>query len=279
MPTVLLLFNSGSLNVSHIFAIIGIILTVYFYLKSKKTKKPYYSSRSLRLIGKEVNSIDGLRVLYDDKQLSALTITKFAFWNAGRETISYSDVSEKDTLRIESKNGVEILSCDVLTQSKDAFAFNTQIQDEGKTVLLKFDYIDFRGGAILRIRHTGSSFKDLDLKGSIKTVESVERKIVYPPSFDVFSSKKPFLNVLWSCLLICIGLLLLYIGIIVIIHPEVLQRISLITFSDSNIYRIIGYVLCPILIASGIAYILIFFKKVKPSLPQKLNDDYWDEDF
>ncbi len=279
MPAVLL-FNSGSLNVvSLIIAIIGIILSVYFYLKSKKTKKPYYSSRSLRLIGKEVNSIDGLKVFYDDKQLSALTITKFAFWNAGRETISFSDLSEKDILRIQSKDNIEILSCDVLTQSKDAFAFNTRIEDDGKTILLNFDYVDYRGGAILRIRHTGSSFNDLDLKGSIKTVDSVERKTVYSPSFYIFSSNNPFLNVLWSCLLLLLGLFLFSLGIVVIIHPDFLPRLSLIGLSDSNAYRIIGYVLCPFLIVSGIVYIRFFLYKVRLSLPRKLNEVFWDEDF
>lgn len=275
MPTVLL-FNSGFLNiVSLVFAIIGIILTV----KSKKSKKPYYSSRSSRIIGKEVNSIDGLRVFYGDKQLSALTITKFAFWNSGRDTISYSDLSEKDKLRIESKNGVEILSCEVLTQSKDAFAFNTQIEGDGKTILLNFDYVDFRGGAILRIRHTGSSFKDLELKGSIKTVDSVDRKTVYPPPFDIFSSNNSFLNILWLCLLFIIGVFLLYFGVVELINPELLQRFSLIEFSDINTYRIIGYVICPILVASGAMYIIFFFKKVRPSLPKKLNDVFWDDDF
>lgn len=159
-----------------IIGIVGILLSVYFYRKSKKTKEPTYRKRSTTLIRSAVSGIDSLEVYYDKHKLTALTITKFAFWNSGRETISGDDVSSVDPLRLEIQDGYEILSCDTIVQAKDANNFLARVADDKKSVLLSFDFIDFEEGAVLRIRHTGSSSEDLSIKGSIKGVKSIINK-------------------------------------------------------------------------------------------------------
>lgn len=76
---------------SFILAIIGLVLAVIFYLKSKKIKSPYYAIRSINLIEDLISKIESLEMLFRGKPIKNLTVTKLAFWNAGNDTINYQD--------------------------------------------------------------------------------------------------------------------------------------------------------------------------------------------
>ena len=156
-------------------AILGILFSFYFYFRSKRIKSPVFRTRTTRLIQREISQIDSLEVYYDGIKQPALTITKIAFWNKGRETISASDISTKDQLRIEINKKYDFLSCDILNQTKIANNFSTQISEDKKSILLQFDYIDYDEGVVLKIRHTGSSDNNLVICGSIKAVKEIVR--------------------------------------------------------------------------------------------------------
>lgn len=177
---VLTMFSFWPINMGLISLIIGVLsllLSFYFFFKSKKSKKPVYRCRTARVIQRNVvNQIDDLEVFYDNQKLPALTITKLAIWNEGRDTISDTDLSNSDKLRIEIDKQYDILSCEVLIQSKPANNFSLQISGDQKSVFLSFAYLDYNDGAVLKIRHTGAESADLEIMGSIKTVKEIQRK-------------------------------------------------------------------------------------------------------
>ena len=154
--------------ISLIVGVLSLIIAIILYYKGKKIKSPVYLSRTTRLINRSFDQIDKLEIKYDDVKLSALTITKLAFWNKGRETIQSDDLTPKDQLRIEINNEYKILSCDILAQTKIANDFKVEITEDKKAIIISFDYLDYQDGVVLKIRHTGSDSNDLAMKGGIK---------------------------------------------------------------------------------------------------------------
>ena len=165
------LFNTIML----IIALLSIGLSVYFYFHPRKKRAPTYRTRSTRLIQNKIKDIDKLDILFDGQKLSSLTTSKVAFWNDGRETLSHSDLSHIDSLRIEINPKYEILSCEMLIQTKVANDFKIILSADKKSALIDFDFVDYKEGVVFRVRHTGTSNSDICLLGSIKAVDGIKR--------------------------------------------------------------------------------------------------------
>jgi hypothetical protein len=163
---------------SFIIAIIGIVLAVIFYLKSKKIKSPYYAIRSINLIKDLISKIESLEMLFRGKPIKNLTVTKIAFWNAGNDTINYQDIPHTEPLTINVKEGIEILDAKVLYAKNPANQFSISTSDDNSLIKLQFEYIDNDEGAVIQIIHTGVSEEDIDIHGTIKGVGKPIKKSV-----------------------------------------------------------------------------------------------------
>lgn len=267
----------GTVNfISLLFAVLGLVLSVYFYFKSRKNRIPVYRSRTTRIIRSAVNRIDSLEVLYDKKRLNALTITKVAFWNAGKETISNTDISGNDKLRLEIKEDFEFLSCDIVTQTKKANNFRCCIEADKKTILLEFDYLDFDEGVVLKIRHTGSSNEDVYVSGSIKGVPLIQRK----DGVNLVKKKHIIVNYRMLCVfrwlvgiasiaLTTLGVALLFISNNIWIQiNESLAKDRWFQYLSSFLFLTIG-----------VSYMFALICTIKRKVPKSLSAVYNDEDF
>lgn len=269
--------QSGIVNlISLTIGVVGIILSIYFYIKSRKNRAPVYRSRTTRLIKDSLNQINNLEVYYENKKLSALSITKVAFWNSGRETISYDDISKNDKLRLVIDDKYVFLSCDVIVQTKDANGFVAVLSEDRRTIYLNFDYLDYEEGVVLRIRHTGSSDTDIMLKGSIKAVSEIRRK-----DRVWRTSKKPktinprvvfFLKYLAGFL----SILIMVVGVIYLFSSDDSWRRSLHSPFGDTIDRITSSIF---FIVIGLAYSILFYDSIKKPVPKSLMEKYMDEDF
>jgi hypothetical protein len=63
---------------SFILAIVGVVLAIFFYIKSKKVKIPCYAVRSLNIVRNLVNKIESLEMLYGGQPINNLTVSKIA---------------------------------------------------------------------------------------------------------------------------------------------------------------------------------------------------------
>lgn len=175
------------LNVlSIILAFIGLILTIYYALKGKKEKVPCFSSNTYNLFSKTHSTIDDLVINYNGKALNELNITKFGFWNAGKATVDSNDIAPLNPLFIKPNKG-EILKADLIYQVNPSNNFT--ISNDGKSIKLNFDYVDFNEGAVIQIFHEqGCKFS---LFGSLKGVRKIK---AINPKNPVVGVLRPIIN-------------------------------------------------------------------------------------
>lgn len=258
--------------------IISIFLTVFFYFKSRRKRVPFYSCRSTRLIQRDVNQINCLEVFYDKRKLTALTITKLAFWNNGRDTISKTDIAEKDRVRVQIKEAYEILSCEVIAQTKEANNVVVSMADDRKSVSISFDYLDYKEGVVLKIRHTGSESEDLEIKGSIKAVKSIQRKGRMWPFASKSSRPLQWRKVrVLRIILGCISLFISLYGIYILFLSS--EKVQLLLHSQIVNATIDKYILSVFYILFGAAYSYLSLEPFVRSVPKALHDVYMGDDF
>lgn len=151
-----LLNSTGKLNLTFlILAILSIVIAIYFYIKSKKEKKPVYSLQTTKLIENKVSSIDKLNISFADKPVENLSITKLAFWNAGRETIRKNDFVQADRLRIIPVDNITIFDYKIDFEND---LNNIKIkQKKDSSLIITFDYLDINQGVVISVFHNGNT--------------------------------------------------------------------------------------------------------------------------
>lgn len=173
--------NEVFLNLSHnyyllatasLVTIISLILSVFFYLKSHKSKSLSYEITSINVLRVNANTYNNLTVYFADSQIENFTVSKITIWNSGNITINGSDIAHGDPLRITRVEDVTILDAGTLYKSKKANQFDIELRED--LIYVKFDYIDQNEGIVLRVYHTGTSSKSLELLGSIKGIKQIK---------------------------------------------------------------------------------------------------------
>lgn len=158
--------------------LIGVILSIIFYIKSRRTKEPCHAIRSANLIQDFTSRFEKLEIKYAGEPISNFTTTKVAFWNNGKDTINDSDIVSADPLMIRVKDGYKIFDSNVLYTKQDANQFKILPSEDGSHVLIQFDYLDRGEGGVIRLLHTGKSSCDIEFCGTIKGAGKPNRHLV-----------------------------------------------------------------------------------------------------
>ncbi len=158
-----------------IIATLAIIIAIYHYKKGKKEKKPIYITRSINLVKENINKINSVNILYQGKEVETLTITKLAFWNAGKETIHNNDIAPSDPVIINIDTDYKFLDAEIIFSKKEANNFNLIKIDDHK-YKLDFDYIDYKQGAIIQLYHNANNSNSVQIIGTIKSCNNINRK-------------------------------------------------------------------------------------------------------
>jgi hypothetical protein len=228
--------------------VIGLIVGYIFYRKGLRTKIPTWSIRSNNLITGYSDKVENLTVLFANKKIKNLTISKIVFWNDGTETINQQDLKTINPLRIQGENGVDILDISILTSNKHSNQVDLIWSEKGDSVKITFDYLDTKQGAVFQVIHTGISSEDIqvigDIKGVKKLVNKYPKKILY-----MFFTKIKFPKI-FKLIAVSTGIFYLVLGTLKIIFPSFLP-----TFAGNDnpqvdlIYSLIvlfggGFLLC-----------------------------------
>jgi hypothetical protein len=120
---------------SFILAVLGVALAIIFYFKGRKVKLPCYAVRSTNIVRNLVSKIESLEMLYSGEPIENLTVTKFAFWNAGRDTIDRRDIASADPLTFHVKRGYKILDAKILSEKKKSNKFSITTSPDRQIVL------------------------------------------------------------------------------------------------------------------------------------------------
>jgi len=155
-----------------ILAIVSIIVSFYLFYKSKKKKKPQYSKRSINVISDSLHNVANVEVTYLGNKISNLTVTKIAFWNAGNDTLNFSDLASTNKLRIESVGDVTIFNSEVIYQTSPTNNITTDIKSN--KINIEFDYFDKNQGGIIKIIHSGKKSSDIVIYGTFKSYGEIK---------------------------------------------------------------------------------------------------------
>lgn len=150
----------------------GIILAIYFFVKSKKIKKKYYQLKSFNLIHESVSDLPDLEVKYKGNVVNNLTITKIAIWNSGNQTINKQDIVDLDPLRIYGRDGIEIFDIEIIDVVESSNDYKLTKKEDSWN--LNFDYVDPNHGCGLVIYHSGKESNDILISGKLKGQGSIE---------------------------------------------------------------------------------------------------------
>ncbi len=147
----------------------GVILAVFFYLKSRTRRAIAWDSRSFTLLGYGVASLPGFRASFRDRELTSLRATKVLVWNRGNVTVNSEDVASTDHLCIELAEGERILECSLLKSSSQTNQVRTETtEDAPHRVRISFDYLDNTQGFVLSLLHTAEKGGLVGVKGTLK---------------------------------------------------------------------------------------------------------------
>lgn len=225
MNSVLNWFNNSLwLNIiSLIIGILGIFLAYYFYNKSLKEKKPVFLYSTISLFHANPIIAKKIEIKYNGNQVDTLSLTRFAFWNAGIEPIRRIDIAPNSPFLIKTQPEVNILDFEITKQNPDNNFSVQKIDDH--TLKIEFDFVDFNDGISINIFHNTAQGHKITIAGTFigakklsivpdqPKSEVIFDKIAQPVNY--FLGKKSFFMKL-------IAILLMVPTIVVMIVPGII---------------------------------------------------------
>lgn len=213
---------------SFLLALVGIILAVIFFIRSRRTKASQYAIWSTNLIRDFTSRLESLEMTYAGERISDLTATKLAFWNNGKDTINGRDIAAANPLMVKAKDEYKILDSSVLYAKNAANQFSIKCSDDGSYVLIQFDYLDQGEGGILQLLHTGKSSDDIEVCGTIKGAGEPDRRsvsmfrnlLLFLPSLRKRSRKAVSVKVLRRISVATIFIVPVVIAVAIFLIPE-----------------------------------------------------------
>jgi hypothetical protein len=209
-----------------ILSILSIILAYYFYYQSKKEKKPVFNSKTISLF--LVNSIIAKKIdiRYNGDLINNLSLTKIAFWNAGKESIRGDDIAPNAPFLIIAPEDVTIYGVEIVDQNM-VNNFILDKVDEHK-IKVHFDFIDFNDGVIINIFHSKFKKNGFTIQGTFigapklshgiqQDKLAVKLDFITKPMTYLFNTKKFVLQFLG--ILLIVPTIAVYFPLIMIILP------------------------------------------------------------
>lgn len=89
--------------VSIISGILGVALAIYFGVKSLPKKKIKVLLHNNELINRTGTNMSKLKIIYDEKNVLLLTVTKVIFWNSSFPTINNTDIVQAAPFSVSIK--------------------------------------------------------------------------------------------------------------------------------------------------------------------------------
>ncbi|WP_136256622.1 hypothetical protein [Metallibacterium scheffleri] len=168
-----------------VLGVLGVVLSIVFYLRSKNNLRVAYLQTCELLIGGEGALPDSMEIKYKGNTVSQLWRSTFVIWNLGEVTIDGDAVVESDPLRIHFQgDSAEVLAVEVVRVTRSVIGLKAAI-DVKRNIRLAFEYLDHGDGALISVLHT--SGRPI-LLGSIK---GLPHGIEYRGSVDSGGFKVP----------------------------------------------------------------------------------------
>lgn len=196
--------------VGPLIGLVGVAVALILYRASRVGARPAYQSRALRLIGPDEKVLpEEVEIRFKGQPVDRLTKTHIVLWNSGKALLRGSDIVETDPLRCDFSQGSRVLEVRVVKASRAANEFEARpVPDLPNRVLLTFDYLDLRDGAVVEILHTDSKPYP-EIMGTIRGVPrgAVDWGPILPPRTRGFSHSFPLRNFLYGMVIIALAIM------------------------------------------------------------------------
>lgn len=189
--------------ISTFITIISLILTCYFYLKTKVEREPVFVVDPVKTEIINSNNISNAPIIVTKKNgeqiKSDLVSIRFYFWNMGRKSIKKENILDKIVIRIEDKNS-QILDYRILKKTRDITGIKIKPSNSKNEIVLDFDILEKDDGAACQLIYQGKSNSKINIYGYIEGVERIKE-------IDEIKKKSTFYNLpkyffIWTILFV-----------------------------------------------------------------------------
>lgn len=143
---------------------IGGIISILMWI-FRKRKKPICEIKNYNIV-KDSNKMEGLKILYANKEIPNLSVSKILFYNSGNSDIRKEDVPESNYIAICVSNSYEIL--DFRIEYVSSVDNNISLKRISKNkIKLFFEFLSGNDGCIIQILSTAKYKEDIFLEGRI----------------------------------------------------------------------------------------------------------------
>lgn len=148
-------------------ATIGSLAYAVYCQHINKPKKGIVASiQTVGIVKQQPSKIEGLHIVFKDKEVDNVCVSRIAIWNSGNQTILDSDIVSEKPITVALCNDSQILNAEISEISDETNKFSI-ISISNSFVSLAFDYIDPEEGVVITVTHTGTS-QDLSIGCKIK---------------------------------------------------------------------------------------------------------------
>ena len=163
------------LNQGWVSSVIGLIIAVFLYKKSRRAAQPSFEKSSIRLFSKKENNLpDEVTVLFKKRKVDRLTKTILILWNNGAEVLDGERVVDKDPIKISFNKGDSVLSYKKLRETNAVNEFSvSKDKDNSHQLLIEFSYLNPRDGISLELLHDSEDLYP-KVQGSIMGLDGFE---------------------------------------------------------------------------------------------------------
>lgn len=162
-----------------IIAIAGVVVGVAY---GRRSGRPVYKQTGNQVV--TASPKDKITVQHAGQDVPRVTRTKISLWNGGRKTLEKADLVTDYPIRIKFKDeDAKILAVTMLRQSDEANKFNALIHESGSSVLVEFEYLDYRQGGQVEVLHTSEGWGAIvsgKVKGLPRGVQEVKPVVDMP---------------------------------------------------------------------------------------------------
>lgn len=163
-----------------LFGVIGIILSVTFFLRSRRFQRPTYYKNSVKWFDKKTLPHEDIKFMFQGKEIPRFTITHIYFWNSGNQTIRKSDFAPASQLSLKIPENTEIFDIHISACSAKEIQASTSsdtslVANSVKEVLINFDYLDENDGFSIQIIHDAENDDDFQFSGKLPGVFEFRR--------------------------------------------------------------------------------------------------------
>ncbi len=154
------------------------IASFVFAITSRRKKKLSVFKTSYQIVKEGNYSIGKLKLLFDNKEIDSLSISKFTIWNSGNEVIQKADLVSERPLCIVSRDleNSAILDASIVLQNEPTNHFEATV--DSNKVEVGFDYADKKQGVVVQVVHSGSAsdlYVDCKIKGGKLSQEKLQK--------------------------------------------------------------------------------------------------------